>query len=154
MTAGIRSFEYLAPRTLDDALDMKARYGTRATLWAGGTDLLLQWQSGRVDIECCIDLSNVGELSGIEAHGATTRIGSLTTIAAIHSSDHLAANLPALVEMAGQFATPQIRNLATVGGNLCHAVPSADTAIPLMAYDAAVHLQSAYDTRTLSLESF
>jgi len=118
------------------------------------TDLLLQWRQGAADFEYCIDLSGLSDLRRIRTDGQATHIGGLVTIASLQASEHLGAHFPVLVEMAGRFATPQIRNLATLGGNLCHAVPSADSAPPLIALDAEVVLLSASGERTLPLESF
>ena len=133
---------------------MKARLADRAALWAGGTDLLLQWQRGAVDFESCIDLSGLDGLATIHSGPTETRIGALTTIASLSVDDHIADTFPVLVEMAALFATPQIRHLATLGGNLCHAVPSADAATPLIALDAEVDLVATSGNRTLPLESF
>lgn len=133
---------------------MKATHGEKAALWAGGTDLLLQWQRGAVEFESCIDLSGLDQLATISSDTSETSIGALTTIASLAANGHIANTFPVLVEMAALFATPQIRHLATIGGNLCHAVPSADAATPLIALEAEIDLASVSGTRTLPLESF
>ncbi len=81
-------------------------------------------------------------------------IGALATIASLQAHESLGRDFPVLLDMADRFATPQIRNVATVGGNLCHAVPSADCAPPLMALGAEVTILSTGGARTLPLESF
>jgi len=149
-----QTFRYLRPASPLEAATMRAEHGRGAMLWAGGTDLLLQWRRGAIDIDYCIDLSGLGELRRIETGDDTTTIGALVTIATLQADARLAATLPVLAAMASHFATPQVRNVATVGGNLCHAVPSADCAPPLIALDAEVTLLSPAGERTLPLESF
>jgi carbon-monoxide dehydrogenase medium subunit len=133
---------------------MKAKHGSRAVFWAGGTDLMLQWRRGAIDIDYCIDLSSLGDLRQIRSDGEVTTIGALVTIASLQADESLGRDFPVLLEMADRFATPQIRNVATVGGNLCHGVPSADSAPPLIALDAEVKLLSPEGERILPLESF
>ena len=149
-----RSFQYLRPDSPRDACETKARHGRKGVFWAGGTDLILQWRRGAVDIDYCIDLSGLSELCQIRNDGQVTTIGALATIASLQTRESLGREFPVLLEMAERFATPQIRNVATVGGNLCHGVPSADAAPPLIALDAEVKLLSPEGERNLSLESF
>lgn len=149
-----RSFEHLQPTSLQEACELKANHGDRATFWAGGTDLMLAWQRGKLDIDYCIGLAPLRELRGIRIEDDSITIGSLCTITDLASNPHIKRHLPVLVKMADRFATPQVCNLATIGGNLCHAVPSADAAPPLMVLDASVTLLSAARERVVSLDSF
>jgi carbon-monoxide dehydrogenase medium subunit len=148
------SFRYLRPSSLLEAISLKAEHGEGAVLWAGGTDLLLQWRRGELDIDTCIDLSGLDELSRIDMSPEAVTIGAMTTLAEVETHPGLSEAFPVLAEMARHFATPQVRALATVGGNLCHAVPSADCAPPLIALDAEVELHSPAGPRSLPLESF
>ena len=149
-----RSFQYLRPDSPREACEMKAKHGRKGVFWAGGTDLLLQWRRGAVDIDYCIDLSSLSELRRIRIDGQVTTIGALATIASLQTHESLGREFPVLLEMADRFATPQIRNIATVGGNLCHGVPSADAAPPMIALDAEVRILDSEGERTLPLESF
>ena len=149
-----RTFQHLRPSTPREACELKAKHGADAVFWAGGTDLLLQWRQGAIDFEYCIDLSGLEELRQIRNGGGVSAIGALVTIASLQAHESLGRDFPVLLEMAGRFATPQIRTVATVGGNLCHAVPSADCAPPLIALDAEVTIRSTAGERTLPLESF
>ncbi len=149
-----RSFQHLRPDFPREACEMKAKHGGKAVFWAGGTDLMLQWRRGAVDIDYCIDLSGLDELRQIRSGEDATVIGALATIASLQAHESLGSDFPVLLDMAERFATPQIRNVATVGGNLCHGVPSADCAPPLMSLDAEVRILSPEGERTLSLESF
>ncbi|MCL1597821.1 MAG: xanthine dehydrogenase family protein subunit M [Actinomycetia bacterium] len=149
-----RSFQHLRPDSPREACEMKAKHGSKAVFWAGGTDLLLQWRRGAIDFEYCIDVSGLGDLRQIRSSQGVTTIGALATIASLQTHESLGRDFPVLLDMAARFATPQIRNVATIGGNLCHGVPSADSAPPLIALGAEVKLMSTEGERVLPLESF
>lgn len=149
-----RSFQHLRPGTPLEACAMKAEHRPGGALWAGGTDLLLQWRRGAVDLDYCIDLSGLDELQQIETDGTGTTIGAMVTIASLLAEPQISARFPVLIEMATSFASPQVRTIATLGGNLCSAVPSADSAPPLIALGAEVILLSSAGERTLPIESF
>ena len=149
----MRSFEYLRPSSPEGACEQKAKYKKKAQFWAGGTDLLLAWRAGAVNFDYCIDLSYLPGLRYIKPENGHTTIGALTPIAALETHSAFEDGLSVLLDVASQFATPQIRNIATLGGNLCHAVPSADFAIPLLALDAEVKLKSVSGERTLPIET-
>jgi carbon-monoxide dehydrogenase medium subunit len=148
------SFEYLRPNSPVEACELKSKYKQEAIFWAGGTDLLLEWKRGARAFDYCIDLSYLSDLRYINSENGDTVIGALTTIAALEAHEHYADSLGVLVEVAKQFATPQIRTTATIGGNLCHAVPSADYAVSLLALDAEVKLLNVGGERTLAVEDF
>jgi carbon-monoxide dehydrogenase medium subunit len=149
-----RSFEYLRPTSPEGACAQKAKYKQKAQFWAGGTDLLLAWRRGAVEFDYCIDLTYLPELRYIRPENGHTTIGALTPIAALETYSGFDEGLSVLLDVASQFATPQIRNIATLGGNLCHAVPSADFAVALFALDAEVKLKSVGGERTLPIEAF
>jgi len=149
-----RTFKYLRPATCEEACTLKARAPKSSRFLAGGTDLLLQWRDRRVDFEYCVDLSFVRELEYVETRGAETRIGALTRIAAVERSDDLEDGLHVLKEAAEQTASPQVRNIATIGGNLCNAAPSADMAVPLLALGAEACLRSLSGERRVPLDRF
>lgn len=115
---------------------------------------MLAWQRGNLDIDYCIGLASLPELRGIQIEDDSITIGSLCTITDVASGPLVRQHLPVLVKMADRFATPQVCNMATIGGNLCHAVPSADAAPPLIALDASVTLMSTTAERVVSLDSF
>ncbi len=148
------SFQYLRPTTPAEACELKSKHKQKAVFWAGGTDLLLEWKGGAVEIDYCIDLTYLSDLRYISPENGHTCIGALTPIAALETYSEFEDGLSVLLDVASQFATPQIRIIATLGGNLCHAVPSADFAIPLLALDAEVKLKSIGGERTLPIEAF
>ena len=149
-----RSFRYLRPKSPREACEFKAEYGPEAMFWAGGTDLLLAWRRGAVNIEYCIDLSYLNDLRTIREGDRQTILGALVTIASLEAYEGLQNGRSVLLKVASQFATPQIRKIATLGGNLCHAVPSADFAVALIALDAEVKLLAVRGERILPLEAF
>lgn len=148
---------YLAPRRLDEALQAMA--DGDATVFCGGTDLAPQTESGvRQYTAKLMNLRRIEELGGIEAEGGEIRIGATTTISEIRRSSALAEIAPVLVEAAEHFASEQIRNAASVGGNLCNASPAGDMSPPLLVLGAAVELacwrDGAVRTRRIPLERF
>ncbi len=150
----IQTFQYLQPKSPREACKLKAKYGQKAVFWAGGTDLLLEWKGGAANFEYCINLSNLNDLSYIHEGKKQTNVGALTTIGFIENYSGFNHSLSVLPQVALDFATPQIRNTATVGGNLCHAVPSADYALPLIALSAQVKILAVSGERTMPLTDF
>jgi CO/xanthine dehydrogenase FAD-binding subunit len=148
---------YAAPRGLAEALDL-LRSGD-VTIVAGGTDLMPQSHSGKVRFgSLLMNIRRIPELSGIALEGDTMRIGALTSITDLLESAIVRERLPILAEAADHFASEQVRNGATVGGNVCNASPAGDTLVPLMVLDAAVELATkpngAVETRVLPLQEF
>ena len=144
----IRYF-YYKPLSLDDALELKAKL-PGSTFIAGGTDLLVKIRNGEAQPTDLISLRSIPELQGIEENGVT-RIGAMTTLAELLEHPTLGTRYPVLAEAAARHSGPQIRNVATIGGNLCNCSPCADTATPLLVLDARARLQSAEGSRELPL---
>lgn len=150
--------KYLAPARLDQALAALALPGG-ATVLAGGTDLAPQTESGvRSYGPRLVNIRRVEGLGGIRAEGGEIRIGATTTVSEIRASKLLAEQAPVLVQAAERFASDQIRNAATLGGNLCNASPAGDMSPPLLVLDAAVELSCWHDdavqTRRVPLADF
>ena len=148
---------YLAPRLLDEALQAMA--DGDATVLCGGTDLAPQTESGvRQYTAKLLNIRRVEGLGGIEAQGAQIRIGAVTTISEIRRNPALAEIAPVLVEAAEHFASDQIRNAASLGGNLCNASPASDMSPPLLVLGASVELAcwqgGAVQTRRVPLDQF
>ena len=148
---------YLAPRRLDEALQAMA--DGDATVLCGGTDLAPQTESGmRQYTAKLLNIRRIEGMGGIEAKDDKVRIGALTTISEIRCDRALAAIAPVLVEAAEHFASEQIRNAASVGGNMCNASPAGDMIPPLLVLGARVELAcwrgGAVQTRRIPLERF
>jgi len=132
---------YYAPTSLDQAVEC-LKDGD-VTILAGGTDLTPQTQAGRIKFKhTLMNIRHIPQLSGITLEGDEIRIGALTTITEIMEHPLVKQHLPALVEACDHFASDQIRNAGTIGGNICNASPAGDTLIPLLVLDARVELAS------------
>ena len=121
-------FEYLEPESIDEALGMLSRYHGKAKIIAGGTDLMLQIRYKQVRPEYVIDITRIPDLDNITFEGRQgLKLGALTTIRALETSAQVQERYPIVSQAAGQLGSVAIRNVATVGGNLCNALPSAET---------------------------
>ena len=148
-----RDVEYLRPSTVEEAAALLERYRDRAMLVAGATDLLLDMRFKDLLPRCLLDISRL-PLNYIREEDGELALGALATIGDMERSDLLRRKYEALVDAAWNFGSPQIRNLATLGGNIGHATPSAEMAPPLLALDARVRLVSARKKRDVPLEAF
>ncbi len=149
--------QYKAPASLEEAVGI-LRAGN-VTVLAGGTDLMPQTQAGRMRFQpVLMNVRRVPELMGIVEQGAAVRIGALVTITELLESALVRERLGMLWQACDHFASDQIRNVATVGGNLCNASPAGDTLVPLLALDARVVLAAkpngALQTRRVPLAEF
>jgi len=143
--------DVLTPTSVADAISMLGAH-PGAHLVAGGTDVMLDLRTGRSHADSLIDLSRLSsQLSGIRAEGGRWRIGAMTTIRALEDDRELARQAPAIGEAATVLGSPQIRTMATIGGNLAHGTPSAEMPPPLLVHDASVELVGADGTRTIPL---
>ena len=134
--------EYLAPRTLEEVAQIAARSG--ATILAGGTDLHPRWLKEAIPRPAAIlDVKAIEELRGVRRVGDQVSIGACTLMSELERDPVIRAAAPTLAEAASRVACAQIRNRATIGGNLCNASPAADTAVPLILLDAVLELACA-----------
>jgi carbon-monoxide dehydrogenase medium subunit len=147
-------FEYLEPKTVKEAVSLLKQYGKRAKVIAGGTDLVVQMKDGQISPSYVISLSRIPELDGIEQDTNGVRIGALTRIGTLEKSSVLKSRYPAAAQAASQMASPGIRNMATVGGNLCSASPGSDMAPALIVLDASVRIEGLAGPRELPLSEF
>jgi carbon-monoxide dehydrogenase medium subunit len=147
---------FLTPADLPAALQLLQQYGPRARVFAGGTDLVLDMTSGRCSpAEAVVDISCLPELQGIRLENGIVTIGSAVTFAQILHSDLLCAGTPVLTGAARTVAGPQIRNSATLGGNVVNASPAADAIPPLLSLDTTVCIAgSGGSFRSVALEDF
>ena len=149
--------QYKAPASLEEAAGI-LRAGN-VTVLAGGTDLMPQMQAGRLRFQPVVmNVRRVPELKGIAEQGAVLRIGALVTITELLESALVRGRLGMLWQACDHFGSDQIRNAATVGGNLCNASPAGDTLVPLLALNASVVLvakpNGALQTRRVPLAEF
>ena len=113
-------FELLRPRTIENAIDHLARHGASARVLAGGTDLIPSMRQKLFEPEYVLYLSGIAEMRGIaEQPDGSVKIGALTALAAIEKSQFLRRHYPVLTEAASTVASPVLRNMGTIGGNIC-----------------------------------
>ncbi len=146
-------FEYQRPQSPGEAVAIKSRYGDKASYWAGGTDIILQWHRSVRTVEQCIDLTHLG-LDYIREESDGIHIGALTTLAQLEQASSVHPQLAILDSTAKLMCTPQSRTLATLGGNLCNAAPSADMATPLVVLGASLVIENESGRRTLPIDQF
>jgi carbon-monoxide dehydrogenase medium subunit len=153
MTRTLKEFGYFNPQRIDDAISILEALDKKVAILAGGTDLLNQMKLRQVMPEFVLNIKNVKELGYIRQNRGLT-IGALTTITAIRESEAIKKGYTSLYDAAEWFGTPQIRNMATVGGNVCRSSPSSDMVVPLMALDAKLKLVGTKGERTVPIEEF
>jgi CO/xanthine dehydrogenase FAD-binding subunit len=135
---------YVSPHSLEEAV--KAMAEDNVTVFCGGTDLTPQTNAGlRQYARTLMNIRRIDGLCGVEVSKGKIRIGALTTVSEIKQDPLLNECAPVLVETAHRFASDQIRNAASLGGNICNASPAGDMIIPLLVLDACVELASWQD---------
>lgn len=151
----MRRFELAVPGSVDECLQILAKRGPDTKVVAGGTDLLPQLKNGVLKPGWVVDLSAVVELRTIsDAPDGGLRIGASVTARELERDARVRSRFPALAESAAMVGSVQVRNLATLGGNLCNAAPSADMAPPLLALDAEAVIAGPSGQRRVSMASF
>jgi CO/xanthine dehydrogenase FAD-binding subunit len=149
-------FEYLEPKTVDEALSLLAQYKGRAKVIAGGTDLLPKLKRREIEAPAyVIDLKGISGLDHIkydEVDGLS--LGPLVTIHAAEASPIVQERFGVLHQAVESMASRQVRNRGTIAGNICNAVPSADTAPPLLTLEASLRLASQAGERIVNIEDF
>ncbi len=141
-------------RTLEEASELMTRYSPDARLLAGGTDLLVDLKTGRFSVGHVVSISRIAGLRTIAATERGVRVGALTTPNQLAASPLIRERFPAILDATRDMAAPQIRNMATVGGNIASAVPSGDLPPILMVMNASVVLWSRAGDRETPLDSF
>jgi len=135
--------EYYFPASAQEAVYILQEFKGEARLIAGGTDLMLQLREKKQKIKALVDMRNISELQFIREEEGWIKIGSLTTHQQLASSDLLRDHAKVLAEAAQSIGSPQIRNIATIGGNVVNAQPAADTSIALLALNAQARILTA-----------
>lgn len=150
----MRPFEYLAPDSVAEALDMLAKFGPKAVVMAGGTDVVVALNERSIHPEYVIHISKLDELRYIKRDDGCFRIGPLTTMNELAESKLVQESLTALAEAAENSAAPQVRNLGTIGGNLGTASPAGDQVTALVALGAVIKLASRRGETEVPVEDF
>jgi aerobic carbon-monoxide dehydrogenase medium subunit len=151
----MRAFAYERPSHLDDAVALLTEHGTDARLLAGGTDLIIRLRDGTLRPSVVVDLKRIAELDGsISEMDGVLRIGARTTMTDIAADERIRRDYTALAEGAAVVGSVQIRNRATLAGNICNASPAADTSPALLAFGAVVVTAGPGGERRIWLDDF
>lgn len=152
----MRRFAYERPSSLAQATRLLADAGDGARLLAGGTDLVVGLRDDSIRPSVVVDLKHVEELQGapISEHGSVIRFTALATMSQIEHSPLVQAELPALAEAARVVGSVQIRNRATLAGNVCNGSPAADTMPPQLIYGATIVVTGQEGERRVPIDDF
>jgi len=151
----MQTFAYKRPATVAEAVALLDRHGPEAHVLAGGTDLVVGLRDGSRAPGVVIDIKRIAELRlGIVEEGGRVTIGATTTMTELASNALIRRHFPALAEAAAVVGSVQIRNRATIAGNICNASPAADAAPPLLVYDATVVAAGLSGTRRIPIDEF
>jgi CO/xanthine dehydrogenase FAD-binding subunit len=149
------AFSYVRPRSIEEVVSILAEHGSDARLLAGGTDLLVRLRSGHIRPSIVVDVKRVAGLTAdVTEQPGIVRIGARAVMTDLIANEHIRAHYPALVQAAAVVGSVQIRNRATVAGNVCNASPAADTAPALLAYGGSANLVGPDGRRNVALADF
>ena len=147
-------FDYREARTIDEAVETLSR-DDGGRIVAGATDVLIRWRQGVWQPRYVLNIKRIAGLDGVQYDPAKgLRLGALTKVRTLEQHPLIRQHYPALAQAAAAFAGVQIRNLATVGGNVCNASPAGDTLPALLAYDAVCHIVGPDSARVAPLAEF
>lgn len=149
----MNSFDYFSPTTLAEASELLARYRGEARAVAGGTDLLLKMKAGKLSPRAIVNIKRIPDLR-VLAFDSQLTLGALTTLEELRCAPIIRKHYPAVAVACASMASVQIRNLATLGGNLCNAAPSADLAPIFIALNASARIAGPRGERRVALEEF
>jgi CO/xanthine dehydrogenase FAD-binding subunit len=154
MRAFIPNYQLVTPASLSEALDVLARAENKWQPFAGGTDLMVLLEAGKLPQKNYVNIWNLSELRGIEVSDRHVILGALTTYTQIQDHETLGAEFPMLCQAASETGGLAIQNRGTIGGNIVNASPAADSPPALLAYDAELELVSVNGPRTIPYHSF
>jgi len=148
-------FEYLEPESVEKVVSLLSKYGSEAKIIAGGTDLVAQMRDKAIKPGYVIDIGCIPGLDYIDYDKKQgLRIGALTSIRALEISAELRQRYPVISQAASQLGSVAIRNIGTIGGNLCNAAPSAETAPALIVLSATAKIVGPDGERVVALDDF
>jgi CO/xanthine dehydrogenase FAD-binding subunit len=149
----MKKFEYFKPKSLEEALTLLAQYGEKAKLIAGGTDVIVMIKQKTMAPDVLISLQGIPGLDQIMFNGSLS-IGPMVTHRIIEKSELIKKDFSALADAVSWLGSVQIRNVATIGGNISTAAPSADTATPLLVLDTDIKIKNLKEERAVPIEAF
>ncbi len=151
----MHEIDYLAPKSIDEAVAAMASKGEQARALAGGTDLLVQLRGGRRTAELVVDVKDIPELNQISYDaGSGLTIGAATPCYRIYQDEAVASAYPGLVDCTSLIGSIQIQGRASIGGNLCNSAPSADAIPAVIALGGVATIVGPNGTREVAVEDF
>ena len=147
-------FDYIKPKTLDEALSLLAQYGDKARVLAGGTDLALKIKEGSETPEVLIDIKGIQELKTLNIQNDSLHLGTLVSFSNLINSDLINERFPLLSDASSTVGSVGIRNRATMGGNICSAVPSLDSGPALLVHEAIAQTRSVKGERNVAISEW
>jgi CO/xanthine dehydrogenase FAD-binding subunit len=154
MRAYVPAYQLISPASLDEALDVLARDEGAWQPFAGGTDLMVLLEAGKLPNKNYVNIWNLGELRGIEITDAHVTLGALTTYTEVQEHEILQTEFPMLCQAAKETGGIAIQNRGTLGGNIVNASPAADSPPALLAYDAELEFVSQGGARRIPYSNF
>jgi len=148
----VNKFDYLKPTSIDGAISLFAGHGEEAKYIAGGTDVMVKIKEGKITPRYLVSLRHIQGLDQITYREGELRIGAMATHRMLELSPVIRKEFPILLDAVENIGSVQIRNVATIGGNIVNAVPSADGAIPLITLGAEIRIRGPKGERTMALE--
>ena len=147
-------FQYYRPDNIQELLELVNKVGARGKILAGGTDLISGVRAGKITLpENVIDINRVG-LNSIDYSGGVVNVGAAAKLSDISASNIVTTRIPILAAAISEMGSTQVRNMGTIGGNLCNASPAADTAPPLLVLDSKLHIMGAGGEKVVSVHEF
>ena len=151
----MRTFDYFSAQSLEEACAFLAKYGEKAKVLAGGTDLVAQMKQGLIEPECIINIKTIPGLGKIQYNQTEgLKLGALVTHNELMKDTIIREKFGILAQSASQIGAVQTRSLGTIGGNIAHSAPSADIAPPLLVLGANVKIVGHKGSRTIPIEDF
>jgi hypothetical protein len=150
----MKDFVYVEPSTLEEVVEFLEQHGEESKILAGGCSLVLLMKHGFVTPDYVVGIRNIPGLNSVEHENGHLRIGAMVTHRVIELSEEIKAFQPMPPEMPASIGQVQVRNLGTIGGNICHGEYRADPPAAMVALDAKVELSSTREVRTVAVEDF
>jgi len=150
----MKKFDFYTPSSLKEALELLSLYKGRCAIIAGGTDVIIALKEQRLQPECLINVNKLKELRFCKLDNGKVRIGALSTFTDVENDPYIKNSVKSLYYCCCHMGSPQIRNLATFGGNLVNASPGGDSMTAFMSLGASVALESTRGRREMKLVDF
>jgi len=150
----VNKFDYLTPTSTSEAISLHESYGDQAKYIAGGTDVMVKIKEGKISPQYVISLRHLQGLDHIIHEKEELRIGAMVTHRMLELSPAIRKEFPILIDAVENIGSVQIRNVATIGGNIVNAVPSADGSVPLITLGTEVRVIGPKGERSMALEDF